>query len=168
MSNDIENTSIDLSEADTSVQKTKHEKQKHLEYKAYLDEVQKYIATNYSAVLSDTSKKSMLKDYIKKFKNDHRYIVDGVNDSELVSRLYRDMAEYSVLTEYLRDGRTDIEEININSWDDITVNYDNGSVIKIKEHFYSPQHALDVIKRILQQSNMVLDIHHCINSDLCI
>lgn len=136
----------------------KAEKLKHLSYKSYLEEAQKFIATNYAAVFSDTGKKHMLGEYIKKFRSDHRYIVDGVNDSELAAKLYRDMAEYSVLTDYLADGRTDIEEVDVNAWDDITVSYDNGSVIKLSETFYSQQHATDVIKRMLQQSGMVLDM----------
>ncbi len=65
------------------------------------------------------------------------------------------MAEYSVLTEYLK--RDDIEEININGWDDIGITTTDGVTEKSKRHFYSPQHATDVIKRLLHESGMVID-----------
>jgi pilus assembly protein CpaF len=65
------------------------------------------------------------------------------------------MAEYSILTKYL--GSPYLEEININSWNDIALTYLDGSIVKIKEHFYSPQHAVDIIKRLLHHSGMIID-----------
>jgi pilus assembly protein CpaF len=65
------------------------------------------------------------------------------------------MAEYSVLTKYL--GREDIEEININGWNDIAITYTDGHIEKATEHFYSPQHAIDVVKRLLHHSGMIID-----------
>ena len=59
------------------------------------------------------------------------------------------MAELSILTPLLDIHRTDIEEININRWDDIKVHYDNGEIISYPETFRSPEHALDVMKRML-------------------
>ncbi|MCM1297444.1 MAG: CpaF/VirB11 family protein [Muribaculaceae bacterium] len=65
------------------------------------------------------------------------------------------MAEYSVLTKYL--GRDEIEEVNINGWDDIAVTYTDGHIEKATEHFYSPQHAVDIVKRLLHHSGMIID-----------
>jgi len=69
--------------------------------------------------------------------------------------LYGEMAEYSVLTQYL--GRDDIEEINVNGWDDIAITYVDGHIEKSAEHFYSPQHAIDIVKRLLHHSGMIID-----------
>lgn len=74
---------------------------------------------------------------------------------ELSDKLYSEMAEYSVLTKHL--GRDEIEEININGWDDIAVTYTDGHIEKAKEHFYNPQHAVDVVKRLLHHSGMIID-----------
>ena len=60
-----------------------------------------------------------------------------------------------VLTQYL--GRDEIEEININGWNDIAITYKDGHIEKTKEHFYSPQHAIDIVKRLLHHSGMIID-----------
>lgn len=65
------------------------------------------------------------------------------------------MAEYSILTKYL--GRDNIEEININAWNDIAITYTSGRTVKAKEHFYSPPHAVDIVKRLLHHSGMIID-----------
>ena len=65
------------------------------------------------------------------------------------------MAEYSILTKYL--GKSNIEEININGWDDVAITYTDGNIKKVEEHFYSPQQAVDIIKRLLHHSNMIID-----------
>lgn len=44
-----------------------------------------------------------------------------------------------------------------NSWDDIALTRTDGSIVKAAEHFHSPQHAEDIVKRLLQHSGMILD-----------
>ena len=81
--------------------------------------------------------------------------VDGMSQSELVDALYTEMAEYGFLTKYIfADG---IEEIDINSWRDIEIQYSDGRTVKLEEHFDSPDHAANVIRRMLQNSGKVLD-----------
>lgn len=65
------------------------------------------------------------------------------------------MAEFSFLTKYIFG--TGIEEIDINSWKDIEVQYSDGRCEKMEEHFESPEHAINVIRRMLHVSGMVLD-----------
>ncbi len=65
------------------------------------------------------------------------------------------MSEFSFLTPYLFSQN--VEEININSWEDIKINLSNGEEITSKERFSSPTHALDVVRRLLQTSGMILD-----------
>jgi pilus assembly protein CpaF len=50
-----------------------------------------------------------------------------------------------------------IEEIDINSWRDIEIQYSDGRTAKLEEHFDSPEHAANVIRRMLQNSGKVLD-----------
>lgn len=44
-----------------------------------------------------------------------------------------------------------------NSWKDIEVQYNDGRCEKLEEHFESPEHAINVIRRMLHVSGMVLD-----------
>lgn len=37
------------------------------------------------------------------------------------------------------------------------VTYHSGYMLKIPEHFYSPQHATDIVKRLLHHSGMIID-----------
>lgn len=120
-----------------------------------LHKSQEYISENYAAALSDRSKVVQLRSYIEKYLHDSGFEVEGMTFRELSDRLYCEMAEYSVLTKYL--GRDEIEEININGWDDIAVTYTDGHIEKAKEHFYNPQHAVDVVKRLLHHSGMIID-----------
>lgn len=116
---------------------------------------QEFISKSYAVSLSDPNKKDQLKKYIEKYIHDTGYVVPGLAFPELVDKLYTEMAEYSILTPYL--GHPKIEEININGWDDIAITYTDGHIKKVKEHFYSPQHAIDIVKRLLHHSGMIID-----------
>jgi pilus assembly protein CpaF len=77
----------------------------------------------------------------------------------LVDSLYLDMAGFSFISNYLDKNvinTLQLEEININAWNDIEI-IAKGKKIKLKEKFLSPQHAIDVIRRMLQQSDTVID-----------
>ena len=128
---------------------------KTVNFVSLLQMVQEYISQNYAAALSDKKKLGQLRSYIDKYLNDTGYVVDGFTTEELSKRLYSEMAEYSILTPYL--GKDTIEEININGWDDICITYCTGKMQKLKEHFFSPQHAVDIVKRLLHHSGMIID-----------
>lgn len=117
--------------------------------------VQQYISRKYAAALIDRTKVAELKAYIAQYLYDTGFTVDGYTEKTLADRLYSEMAEYSVLTHYLDDP--DVEEININGWDDIAITHLDGRIEKTKEHFFSPQHAEDVVKKLLQHSGMIID-----------
>lgn len=134
------------------------------EFSEVLKEVQTFISNNHSTLVSNglnnissenNKDKEQLKKYIGKYLLDRRLSVDGMSQTELVNQLYSEMAEFSFLTKYIFG--TGIEEININSWDDIEVQYSNGTNVKIDEHFESPEHAINVVRRMLHVSGMVLD-----------
>lgn len=120
-----------------------------------LRSVQEFVSSRYAAALTNTEKLPQLRSYIEKYIRDYRYAVSGMTQEELVDKLYCEMAEYSVLTPYL--GKENIEEINVNAWDDIAVTYTNGKIVKLREHFFSPQHATDIVKRLLHHSGMIID-----------
>ncbi len=128
---------------------------KDIDFVPLLSNVQEHISSRYSAALTDQSKLPQLRAYIEKFVLDGNYCVKGLTTSQLCNKLYSEMAEYSILTKYL--GRDNIEEININAWNDIAITYTSGRTIKAKEHFYSPSHAVDIVKRLLHHSGMIID-----------
>lgn len=138
--------------------------EKKREFSAVLNEVQSYISSKYSALVIDginnvntgnDEVKNQVKRYIGKYLLDYRISVENMTQTELIDTLYTEMAEFSFLTKYIFG--TGIEEININSWDDIEVQYSNGTSVKIDERFESPDHAINVVRRMLHVSGMVLD-----------
>lgn len=120
-----------------------------------LSRAQEYITVRYSALLTDQKQLSQLKTYLEQFLIEQQIEVEGFTTSQLIDRLYAEMAEYSVLTPYL--SADNLEEINVNAWNDIALTYTDGRVAKATEHFRSPIHAMDVVKRLLHHSGMVID-----------
>lgn len=120
-----------------------------------LAKTQEYIAKYYATALTDEQKHDQLKAYIEKYILDGGFLVHGFTEEELIDRLYAEMVEYSILTPFLVSS--DIDEININAWDDITLTYSDGRMEKLEEHFRSPQHAVDIVKRLLHHSGMIID-----------
>lgn len=127
------------------------------DFEDILQEVQEYISGKYALLITDDAdrQKDQIKAYIIKYLMDYSLAVDEMTQDELVEELYSEMAEYSFLTKYL--FRNDIEEINVNAWNDIKVTYSSGEILPTKEHFNSPSHAVDVIRRLLHKSGMILD-----------
>lgn len=126
-----------------------------IDFWTLLKMTQEYVSSHYAAVLTDKAKLFQLKAYIDKFLRDNNFKVEGMTTRTLIDRLYNEMAEYSILTQYL--GSPDLEEINVNGWNDIALTLLDGTIVKLKEHFHSPQHAVDIIKRLLHHSGMIID-----------
>lgn len=129
------------------------------EFPHVLDMVQKFISSKYSMLLKDIDERReyQIKSYMKNYLAENRIIVEGLSDEELIDKLYRDMAQFSFLTEFLNGSRTDVEEVNINAWNDIKITYSSGKILASDEIFHSPEHAIDVIRRLLRQSGEILD-----------
>ena len=128
------------------------------DFQTALREVQEYISNHYAALITNQDledAKEQMKRYISKYVMDEKMAVKGMEWQELVDALYTEMAEYGFLTKYIF-GKG-IEEIDINSWQDIEVQYSDGRTVKLEEHFESPEHAINVIRRMLHVSGMVLD-----------
>lgn len=128
------------------------------EFGSVLREVQAHISSHYAGLITDGSngeRKEQIKRYIAKYLQDNRVAVAGMTENQLTDALYTEMAEFSFLTKYIfGEG---IEEIDVNAWDDVEVQYSNGITKKLTEHFESPEHAINVVRRMLHVSGMVLD-----------
>jgi pilus assembly protein CpaF len=130
---------------------------KGMPFAEVLSQVQSYLSGTYAALITEDSDeaKEQMKRRIARYLQEKRMAVDGMTQDELVDALYTEMAEYGFLTKYIfADG---IEEIDINSWRDIEIQYSDGRTVKLDEHFDSPEHAANVIRRMLQNSGKVLD-----------
>ncbi len=127
------------------------------EFSEVLKEVQEYLTSKYATMIvnNEVEQKQQITAYIAKYLADHSMGVEGMNSEELIERLYSEMAEFSFLTNYL--FATNIEEININSWRDVKITYSDGRVLPSSEKFNSPKHAVDVVRRLLHKSGMILD-----------
>jgi len=128
------------------------------DFPSVLNEVQEYISIKYASLLLDSRKddvKQQIKFYIQKYLADNRVTADGMTEDELINRLYVEMAEFSFLTKYIFG--TGIEEIDINAWNDVEIYRAGGRKEKLQERFESPQHAINVVRRMLHNSGMVLD-----------
>ena len=127
------------------------------EFADVLHDVQEYLSGKYATLISHNphEQKQQITAYISKYLTDYALGVEGLSFDELVERLYTEMAEFSFLTEYLFSNN--VEEININAWNDIKINYADGRIVPAREKFTSPSHAVDVVRRILHKSGMILD-----------
>lgn len=126
----------------------------YIDYKELLPLVQEYLTKNYPKAVLDRNRFDEVKEHIRQYLYTSKCLVQGVTTDELNGRLYHDMCEYGFLTPYL--SMPEVEEININSWDDVAVHSVDGSVRKI-QHFYSPEHAKNIIVRLLNHSGMTID-----------
>jgi Type IV secretory pathway, VirB11 components, and related ATPases involved in archaeal flagella biosynthesis len=92
---------------------------------------------------------------MKKFLSTAKNGLISMTQEHLVDALYTEMAEFSFLTKYIFG--TGIEEIDVNAWNDVEVQYSSGVTKKLDERFDSPEHAVNVVRRMLHVSGMVLD-----------
>ncbi|MBQ7727368.1 MAG: CpaF family protein [Clostridia bacterium] len=79
----------------------------------------------------------------------------GQYSEDNAEKVYDELAGDSVLAPYIRDE--EIDEININRWDDIVLTYNSGAIVRAEETFRSPSHALDICRRMLRHAGRVLD-----------
>lgn len=117
------------------------------------------VATESLAV--QKQKKDKLRNMLSRFISSNNIRVEGYTKDKtdtlrLIEDLYNDMAEYSILTDYIRDLENNIEEINVNAWNDIQVIYSDGTVKKVR-HFCNQEHAENTMKRIANAAGALID-----------
>lgn len=132
-----------------------------LTYEAILEDVQRYFSENHASIIAGTGDggteraSSVLKELMVQYLVRRKYSLQGCTTEELCNKLYEDMAGYSFLKKWIY--APDVEEVNINAYNDIEVIMNSGRSIKIPERFSSPQHAIDVVRRMLNACGMVID-----------
>lgn len=130
-------------------------------YADILTGTQEFISSTYQDLLSGeigADDKRLIKDYIRQYLiTKNLRLAGGLTTDDLTDMLYRDMAEFSFITDWLENAADmKLEEININAWNDIEI-ITAGTRKKAKASFLSPQHAIDVVRRMLQSSDTVID-----------
>lgn len=128
------------------------------DFSSVLKEVQAYLSKEYSSLVTaegSEDARAQIRRFAGKYIQDHRISVPGMDTEELIAAIYSEMAEFGFLTKYIYGEG--IEEIDINAWDDVEVQFAGGVTEKLTEHFDSPEHAINVVRRMLHVSGMVLD-----------
>ena len=150
-------------EIDTSVEIDSGE----LDFYSIILMAQNYLTKGYSTLFNEkgtyddteeaaTARKNKILNIITKFVMNQKIKFPGMSDKDIISKLYDEMVNYSVLTKYVEDKNNEIEEINVNAWNDVEVRYSNGDVRKV-EHFYNIEHARNVIERLVTITGGQLD-----------
>lgn len=133
--------------------------QESLSYEQILEDVQRYCTSNHADKLSTEGNqeeaRKLLREFIFQYVTNRSYRMEGLSATELCDTLYEDMAGISFLKKWIY--KPGVEEVNINSFDDIEVIMSGGRSIKIEDRFQSPQHAIDVTRRLLNTCGMVID-----------
>ena len=130
-------------------------------YEQILEDVQRYFSENHASTIasageSDSERASaLLKELMIQYLVKRKYALDGMSTEDLCAKLYEDMAGYSFLKKWIY--RPGVEEVNINAYNDIEVIMSSGRSVKIPDRFSSPQHAIDVVRRMLNACGMVID-----------
>lgn len=101
-----------------------------------------------------TNRKEILFPFILKELQDQNVSYKGYTHPELVEKIYNDLEQFSILTKPLADPN--VEGIHVNAWNDVRIQTRDGRSCKI-EHFSSPQHAQDIVRRLLNASNIIID-----------
>ena len=132
-----------------------------LTYDQVLEDVQRYFSENHASTIAGAGETdsnravSVLKELMVQYLVKRKYAIAGLTTEELCAKLYEDMAGYSFLKKWIY--QPGVEEVNINAYNDIEVIMSSGRSIKIPDKFSSPQHAIDVVRRMLNACGMVID-----------
>ena len=102
------------------------------EFSDVLREVQGYLSKEYSSLVTAEESgdaKSQIRRFAGKYIQDHRIVVNGMTTDELIDAIYSEMAEFGFLTKYIYGEG--IEEIDVNAWDDVEVQFSGGVTKKL-------------------------------------
>ncbi|MBR2301759.1 MAG: CpaF family protein [Bacteroidaceae bacterium] len=137
------------------------EEDREAEYLRVFEDVQQYVTREKLEELTEllesgdtTLLKTIIENYLTK--KHSRIKNNGPLLEEYVRKCVADMTGFGFLNKYFA-RKDEIEEININAWDIVEVRWCNGTKELTRDKFHSPQHARDVIKRILRQTGKYLD-----------
>ena len=97
------------------------------DFSSVLKEVQAYLSKEYSSLVTaegSEDARAQIRRFAGKYIQDHRISVPGMDTEELIAAIYSEMAEFGFLTKYIYGEG--IEEIDINAWDDVEVQFAGG------------------------------------------
>ena len=127
-------------------------------YEQVKDILMRTINANHSGELAEVvgkpEGKSKLQSLIRKYLNSLDLVMEGQNINDLTSRIYDDMAGLGLLSKYIYDD--DLEELNINSADNIWATYPSGKV-RLNEKFGNDIECQAIIKKALSLGNVIID-----------
>lgn len=136
-------------------------------YNEMLHKVQHYISKYYSdeiAALLDqsdnTQRETKMKAIVSRsLINLNFYSSADEKLPDIVSEIYEDMSGMSFLAKYLKhlDKYPELEEININAWNSVTLRLSGGRTVFTDDSFLSQKHASDIIRGIISQHGDTLD-----------
>lgn len=125
-------------------------------YPQVLATVQQALAMSFTKQIDDTPETELM-DAIRRYLIDHGIqCVSPAGTEELTKWIYHDMAGLSFISRERLFEREGFEEININAWNDVEI-IENGKRRKTEFSFLSPQHALDLHRRIFRQTKTPFD-----------
>lgn len=133
-----------------------------MDFPILLDKVQNYMAEKHKELMNtgDEESKPLMISHMRKYLTENRLNVDGMSIDEIIDRLYAEMVDFSFLTPYLDFSIPNVEGIEINSWEDIKIKLTSGREERANRQFFSPDHARDVLKRLLRKSGINMDPTH--------
>ena len=124
--------------------------------------MQNYMTEKYPKLMEEIDKnpenvKNQVISYIEKTIKDKDIKVKEYENNEegLAQRLYNEMSGFSVLDEFFCNK--EIEEINVLSWKDITIHYNNGKRERSEKYFFNANHCIDIFKKLLEKNGMTLN-----------
>ena len=125
-------------------------------YENVLSSAQQHISQNFTGEI-DSMSETDLKDIILKYITDYS-ITCGLTDSPavLTNHIYHDMSELSFITRENLLEREGFEELDVNGWNDVDMIV-NGKRIKTDYKFLNPQHANDILRRMMQKTATTFD-----------
>lgn len=130
-------------------------------YARALSLTQNYLSEHFASTLAETVLQEQAREHVRflieQFLTNEKVYVSGMSVQELTTRLYRDMAGYSVLEEPLADP--EVEEILVNSFDDIEI-VDEGGRQKTHLRFETREQAQDIARRLVRLAGKTIDTTH--------
>ena len=127
-------------------------------YHKHLNRLRNWLSAEYASELSrtigDETAKERVKSLIRLYTHNNSLSVENESYELLIDKFYDDLAGFAFINKYLFDEN--VEEVNGNSWNDIEVVYAD-KWYKIDEAFSSPQHAADIVKKMMRVGGVTLD-----------
>lgn len=129
-----------------------------MELKVIVDSVQTYMANEFpsygmkSGEVFNDLEKSNYKNIVKKYLEDRNMYCDDTNYQnieDLLERIFNENCRFGILTDLIENANGEIEEIDINRWDDVKVRTNKGEYIRVKEKFLSKENAENIVTKML-------------------